>query len=218
MIRFSHVNKTYSPRWTVLKDLSFYIKKGEFVCLNGPSGSGKSTIIRLIIMEELPTSGEVTVLEYKSSNVSQKRISALRCELGVIFQDFKLLEDRSVFENIAFPLQLRGIRSKTVKERVLRVITDVGLNHKMYAFPQTLSASEKQKCCMARALINNPNAILADEPTGNLDKASAGGILNLFRKINTQGTTVLFTTHNIDLARQFRGRVITLDQGRITSQ
>ncbi|MEW6042446.1 MAG: ATP-binding cassette domain-containing protein [Elusimicrobiota bacterium] len=218
MIQFSHVSKYYSPNKIILNNISFFINKGEFVCLTGPSGSGKSTIFRLIIMEEFPNSGEVTIMRYKSTNISHKRMAELRQGLGIIFQDFKLLYDRSVFENIAFPLRLHCIDQKHVKERVFKTVTEIGLNHKMYDFPKTLSASEKQKCCIARALINNPSVLLADEPTGYLDTESSSDIINLLKQINRHGTAILLGTHNYEMATNIKERTLILKEGIITNQ
>jgi cell division transport system ATP-binding protein len=217
MIRFSHVTKTYSQGWVILDNVSFFMNKGEFACLYGPSGSGKSTLFKLIIMEEFPNTGEVTVMQYKSTNISVKRIARLRQELGIIFQDFRLLEDRSVFENIALPMRIKGPGQQEIKNRVLKIVTEVGLNHKMNDLPRTLSSGEKQRCCIARALVCNPAVILADEPTGYLDDESTNDIMNLLRDINRNGTAILLATHNNELVAGFKGRVITLNNGQITS-
>ncbi|MFH1760580.1 MAG: ATP-binding cassette domain-containing protein [bacterium] len=218
MIHFSHVTKYNYQHWPILDNISFFINKGESVCLCGPGGSGKSTILKLIIMDEFPDMGEITLMNYKSTNISLAKIALLRRELGIIFEDFKLLNDRSIFENIALPLRIKGMGQREIKSRTLKIVTDVGLNHKINDFPVTLSGGEKQKCCIARALIINPWIILADEPTGNLDKESTDEIFRLLEDINLSGTAVLIATHNLELAKRFKGRVININSGKITGR
>lgn len=199
----------------VLKDISFLIESGEFVSLVGESGSGKSSLLRLIYMDLMPSRGVVHVGEYSSRSISQKEIPYLRRKLGIVFQDFKLLEDRNVFDNVAFALHVTGATSNIIRKKVVTVLTHVGLSHKRNAMPHQLSGGEQQRVCIARALVNEPFIILADEPTGNLDPGTSLEILKLLLDINHKGTAVLMTTHNYDLVRKAQGKILQIKDRQV---
>ena len=214
MIQFFNVNLNFSQK-EILKHITFKIDKSEFVYIIGPSGAGKSSIINLINFEQFPDSGTIIVNEYSSAKIKQKQIPFVRRSLGVIFQDFKLLSDRNVYENIALTLRVTGIKSSEIKKKVLRILTEVGLGHKRNSYPRDLSGGEQQRVAIARALINDPFILLADEPTGNLDPQSAIDILALLEEINRRGTAVLMATHNYSLISQYPHRTITMEEGEI---
>lgn len=197
-------------RHTILKDVSFTVENGEFVNLVGESGSGKSSILRLLYMDLMPYSGNVLIGDFSSKSITQDDIPFLRRKLGIIFQDFKLLEDRNVYDNVSFALHVTGASSGEIKKKVVTVLTQVGLSHKRNAMPHQLSGGEQQRVCIARALINEPFLILADEPTGNLDPGTSLDILKLLLDINHKGTAVLMTTHNYDLVRKAQGRILQI--------
>ena len=216
MIRFEHVYKEYPRLGLALKDVTLHIRKGEFVFLTGHSGAGKSTMLRLIHMAERPTSGEVRVSGYASSRMRSRDIAMLRRKIGYVFQDFRLLPDRTAAENIAFALEVTGAKPALIRAKVGRLLSHVGLAAKSEALPAELSGGEQQRVAVARALVNEPIVLLADEPTGNLDERAARGIFELFRSINASGTAVLLATHDLDLVRANPGiRVIELDHGSI---
>ena len=215
MIQFTRVSKEYPRTGLVLNDVSFVVAKGEFAFLTGPSGAGKSTILKLVYMEELPTSGEVRVSGINSLEIRRKEIPHLRRKLGVVFQDFRLLEDRSAEANIAFALEVTGAPKQTIPSKVARLLTQVGLASKGGAFPNELSGGEQQRVAIARALVNDPLVLIADEPTGNLDERATRGIFQLLREINASGTAVLMATHDLDLVRRTDYRTIEMDHGRI---
>ncbi len=200
---------------TVLNNLSFAIEPGEFVSLVGESGAGKSSLLRLLYMDLLPTRGVVTVGEFSSQTITSDQIPFLRRKLGIIFQDFKLLDDRNVFDNVAFALHVTGASSDEIKKKVVTVLTQVGLSHKRNAMPHQLSGGEQQRVCIARALVNEPFLILADEPTGNLDPGTSHDILKLLLDINARGTAVLMTTHNYDLVRKAQGKILQIKDGNV---
>ena len=192
------------------------MQKGELVFLTGHSGAGKSTVMRLIQMADLPSSGEVRVSGFSSKTIKRREIPFLRRKLGVVFQDFRLLRDRTAEQNVAFALEVTGVKRTAINARVNRVLTQVGLSHKSTSFPDELSGGERQRVAIARALANEPLVLLADEPTGNLDEWAARGVFELFQEINALGMTVLMATHDLDLVRahpQFR--VIELHQGQV---
>lgn len=199
----------------VLEQVSLKINKGEFVYLIGQTGSGKTTLLRLIYMDVFPDRGNVIVDSYSSSTILPRHVPFLRRKVGVIFQDFKLLPDRNVYDNIAFALQVIGAPQRTIKSRVLSVLTRVGLHHKRYQMPQRLSGGEQQRVAIARAFVNRPLILLADEPTGNLDPATGEGIMRLLDRINKTGTTVVMATHDTRIVNMMRKRVIQLDRGVI---
>ena len=215
MIRFDRVVKEYPRSGTALRDLSFQVARGEFVFLTGASGAGKSTILKLIYMDERPTSGEVRVSDYSSIDCSRREVSKLRRRLGIVFQDFRLLEDRTAEANVAFALEVTSTPRDTIAGRVSRALTQVGLASKGTAYPGELSGGEQQRVAIARALVNDPFILVADEPTGNLDDRATRGIFQLLREINASGTAVIMATHNMDLVRRSDFRSIELNRGEI---
>ena len=217
MIRLSDVVKEYESGTTALKGISLRIEDGEFVFLVGPSGSGKSTIIKLLTGEIVPTSGQIAVNGFSLTNLAERQIPLLRRSVGVIFQDFRLIEKKTVYENLSFAMRAVGSSPREIKKRIPYVLELVGLEEKTDRYPNELSGGEQQRVAIARALINNPSTIIADEPTGNLDPARSLEIMRLLERINQLGTTMVVVTHEKDLVNQFKKRVITLDQGRITS-
>jgi cell division transport system ATP-binding protein len=218
MVRFQKVTKIY-PRAAggaaALRDVTFGVAKGEFVFLTGPSGAGKSTILRLLYMDERPTSGEVRVSGFSSREVKRREIPELRRKLGIIFQDFRLLEDRTAEGNVAFALEVIGTPKSAIPNKVSRALTQVGLASKARAYPRELSGGEQQRVAFARALVNDPFVLVADEPTGNLDERATRGIFQLLREINAAGTAVLMATHNLELVRSSEYRCIELNHGEI---
>jgi cell division transport system ATP-binding protein len=216
MIRLLHVTRTYPRTGDAVSDVSLHLHKGEFCFLTGHSGAGKSTIMRLIHMAERPTSGEVRVSGYSSTNIRPREIALLRRKIGYCFQDFRLLTDRTAAENVAFALEVTGARPQVIRAKVPRLLAQVGLASKAEALPSQLSGGEQQRVAMARALIHEPLVVLADEPTGNLDERATRGIFDLLRHINQNGTAVLFATHNLELVRSNPDvRVVELDHGRL---
>jgi cell division transport system ATP-binding protein len=216
MIRLIDVHKEYARGGAALNGVSFGLKKGEFCFLTGHSGAGKSTIMRLIHMADRPTHGEVRVAGYRSASITPRDVALLRRKIGYVFQDFRLLTDRTVAANIAFALEVTGARPAVIRTKVGRLLAQVGLAAKSEALPAELSGGEQQRVAVARALANDPLLLLADEPTGNLDERATWGIFDLFREINVAGTAVLLATHNLDLVRRNPGiRVIELDHGNV---
>jgi cell division transport system ATP-binding protein len=215
VIRFAHVYKSYPNGALALKDISFRVGKGEFVFLTGHSGAGKSTIMKLLFAEQQPTSGEVRVSGYNVSALRVDEVPKLRRRLGIVFQDFRLLEDRTAAENVAFALEVIGARRDTIAARVTRVLTQVGLAARFRAYPRELSGGEQQRIAIARALVNDPAIIVADEPTGNLDERATRGVFQLLRDINTAGTVVVMATHDLDIVRQVPYRTIELRDGSV---
>jgi cell division transport system ATP-binding protein len=215
VIRFSHVYKSYPNGALALKDVSFRVGKGEFVFLTGHSGAGKSTILKMLFAEQRPTSGDVRVSGYSVTELKRDEIPGLRRRLGVVFQDFRLLEDRTAAENIAFALEVTGARGDTIEARVMRVLTQVGLTAKSRAYPRELSGGEQQRVAIARALVNDPAILIADEPTGNLDERATRGVFQLLRDINAGGTVVVMATHDLDLVRQTAYRTIEMRDGTV---
>lgn len=217
MIRLSNVVKEYESGTTALKGISLRIEDGEFVFLVGPSGSGKSTIIKLLTGEIVPTSGQIAVNGFSLTNIAERQIPLLRRSVGVIFQDFRLIEKKTVYENLSFAMRAVGSSPREIKKRIPYVLELVGLEEKTDRYPNELSGGEQQRVAIARALINNPSTIIADEPTGNLDPARSLEIMRLLERINHLGTTMVVVTHEKDLVNQFKKRVVTLEQGIITS-
>jgi cell division transport system ATP-binding protein len=216
VIRLSSVSKEYARSGAALRDVSFHVRKGELVFLTGHSGAGKSTVMRLIQMADMPSGGEVRVSGFSSKLIRQRDIPMLRRKMGVVFQDFRLLRDRTAEENVAFALEVTGTKRTAIAPRAHRVLTQVGLAHKARAYPDELSGGERQRVAIARALVNEPLLLLADEPTGNLDEWAAKGVFELFREINSMGMTVLMATHDLDLVRAHpQYRVIELSQGAV---
>lgn len=217
MIRLSDVVKEYESGTTALKGISLRIEDGEFVFLVGPSGSGKSTIIKLLTGEIVPTSGQIAVNGFSLTNIAERQIPLLRRSVGVIFQDFRLIEKKTVYENLGFAMRAVGSSPREIKKRIPYVLELVGLEEKTDRYPNELSGGEQQRVAIARALINNPSTIIADEPTGNLDPARSLEIMRLLERINQLGTTMVVVTHEKDLVNQFKKRVVTLELGVITS-
>ncbi len=219
MIEFRDVSLSYPTpergRRTVFEDVSFEVERGELVYLVGKTGSGKSSLLKLLYMDRAPDAGTVRVGHYRSDQIKPKEVPYLRRSLGVVFQDFQLLPDRDAFENVAFALYATGKRGAVVKQRVLQVLARVGLTHRQRAMPHELSGGEQQRACIARALVNEPALLLADEPTGNLDPTVADGIHALLVKLHRQGMTVLMATHDYRLVRQHPARTLALTKGRL---
>ena len=217
MIEFKNVTKTYEIGTQALKGVTMKIEDGEFVFLVGPSGSGKSTIIKLLTAEVRPTEGKVLVNNYNIGEMKKSRIPYLRRTLGVVYQDFRLIKTKTVYENVAFAMRTIGAKNKAIKQRVPYVLDLVGLADKAKEKPMNLSGGEQQRVAIARALVNNPRLIIADEPTGNLDPARSLELMTLFEKINELGTTVLIVTHEKGLVDEFEKRVVMIDHGSVVS-
>ena len=215
MIRFQSVSKTYPNGVQGLQGVSFHIPKGQFVFLTGHSGAGKSSILSLIIGEQKPSSGEVKVSGFPVGKLAPNDVPRLRRKLGIVFQDFRLLEYRTIEENIGFALEVTGARREVIPGRVMRVLTKVGLAGKARVYPKELSGGEQQRVAIARALVNDPPILIADEPTGNLDERATRGIFQLLQQINGGGTVVVMATHNMTLVRGTGYRVIELKGGRV---
>ena len=218
MIDFEHVSKEYKKGGRLaLEDINLHVDDGEFVFLVGPSGSGKSTIIKLLTGEVLPSGGRLMINGFNLNNISDRQIPLLRRSIGVIFQDFRLIEKKTVYENLSFAMRAVGSSPREAKKRIPYVLKLVGLDGKANQFPNQLSGGEQQRVAIARALVNNPYTIIADEPTGNLDPARSLEIMMLLERINQLGTTVLVVTHEKDLVNKFQKRVITLERGIVVS-
>ncbi|MBE6948014.1 MAG: cell division ATP-binding protein FtsE [Ruminococcaceae bacterium] len=217
MIEFTDVTKSYSVGTRALKGVSMQIEDGEFVYLVGPSGSGKSTVIKMITGELKPTSGTVHVNGYSLEKIRKREIPYLRRTVGTVFQDFRLIQNKTVYDNVAFVMRAIGAREREIRERVPYVLNLVGLDTKTRRHPGELSGGEQQRLAIARALVNNPSTIIADEPTGNLDPARSLEIMSLLMEINNLGTTMLVVTHEKHLVERFHKRVISIDDGLIVS-
>ena len=215
MIETHHLSKLYSRGLYALQDLSLTVEKGEFVFLTGPSGAGKSTLLRLLLVQERPTEGELFVNGHDLTSLARSHVQEYRRGIGFIFQDFKLIPTRTVFENVAFVLEVLGVPAGQQRRRAFQVLKWVGLQHRINAFPRDLSGGEQQRIAIARALVNDPALVLADEPTGNLDPDLSLEIMNLLREVNAGGTTVVVATHDRELIRLVGRRTITLDSGRV---
>ncbi len=215
MIRFTNVFKAYPKGAIALKDVTFHAAKGEFVFLTGHSGAGKSTVLRLTYAEELPSAGEVRVSGFSTARLKHREVPRLRRRIGIVFQDFRLLEDRTAEENVAFALEVTSARRSIIAPKAMRVLAQVGLAAKAQAYPRELSGGEQQRVAIARALVNDPPVLLADEPTGNLDERATRGVFQLLRDINANGTAVVMATHDLDLVRQTSYRVIELQDGAV---
>jgi cell division transport system ATP-binding protein len=215
MIDAQNISKTYSRGVYALRNLSLRIDKGDFVFLTGPSGAGKSTFLRLLLRQDIPSEGQLLVGGRNLAELSPRQIQAYRRSLGFVFQDFKLLPNKTVLENVAFVPRVLGMAESQQQRRTFQVLKWVGLQHRMTAYPQELSGGEQQRVAIARAIVNDPVIILADEPTGNLDPDLSLEIMNLFREINARGTTVIVATHDRELIRRVGRRALTLDHGQI---
>lgn len=217
MILFDDVYKSYPNGTNALNGVSFKIEDGEFVFIIGPSGAGKSTVIKLLMHEEVPTGGTVRVGDYDIKKMRNSKVPMLRRSMGVVFQDFRLIDTMTVFENVAFAMRAVGCSQRTIRRRVPYVLGVVGLGHKAKNYPPELSGGEQQRVAMARALVNNPHLIIADEPTGNVDPEMAREIMELLNQINQNGTTVIVVTHDNTLVNEFNKRVIHIEKGRLVS-
>ena len=215
MIETRRLSKVYSRGLYALRDLTLNVEKAEFVFLTGPSGAGKSTLLRLLLMQERPTEGEVFVNGHNLAMLSRREIQEYRRGIGFVFQDFKLIPGRTVLENVSFVPEVLGVPAANQRRRAFQVLKWVGLQHRMNAYPNDLSGGEQQRIAIARALVNDPTLLIADEPTGNLDPDLSLEIMNLLREINAGGTTVLVATHDRELIRLVGRRTVTLDQGRV---
>ena len=213
MIKLEHVSKSYSAGIPALNDVSLNIEEGEFVFVVGDSGSGKSTLIKLLLKELEPTEGTITINGRKLNKIRRRQIPKFRRNIGVVFQDFRLLKDRNIYDNVAFAQKVIGESNRSIKKNVPKLLSMVGLAAKYRSYPRQLSGGEQQRVAIARALINKPKILLADEPTGHLDANNAWEIMKLMEEINEQGTTVVVVTHNLEIVKAMNKRVITMQKG-----
>ena len=217
MIKLTNVSKAYSTGIPALNDVNLHIEEGEFVFVVGESGSGKSTFIRLLLKELEPTEGTIEINGQDIGNLRRKQIPKFRRNIGVVFQDFLLLKDRNVYENVAFAQRVVGTSTKVIRSKVPQMLSVVGLAAKYKSLPRQLSGGEQQRVAIARALVNEPKILLADEPTGNLDENNAWEIMKLLEEINERGTTVVVVTHNLEIVKAMKKRVITMKKGVVVS-
>ena len=217
MIHFQNVTKEYELQ-TALRDVTCSIEKGEMVFLTGPSGSGKTTMLKLVYLAELPDQGNIMIAGWETGSLKESSIPFVRRNIGVVFQDFRLLDNRNIFENIALALRIRGIAEREIKTRVYEALKTVNLRHKADSYPRRLSGGEQQRIVIARAIVAEPTVLLADEPTGNLDPDTAEDVLKTFKDIHAKGTTILIATHNRELYRNSGKRVLRLEAGSLISQ
>lgn len=217
MVQFFNVDLNYGNK-RILNHVTFQIKKGEFVYLIGPTGAGKSSVLKLIYFDEFPDAGTVIVNKYSSAKIKIKEIPYIRRKVGVVFQDFKLLHDRNVFDNVAFALRVTGTKSSIIKKKVLPLLTELGLGHRRNHYPRELSGGEQQRVAIARALINEPFILLADEPTGNLDPQSAIEVLEILEAINKKGTAILMATHNYSLIKRYPHPTLSMNNGELKEE
>ena len=213
MIKLEHVSKSYTAGIPALNDVSLDIEEGEFVFIVGDSGSGKSTLIKLLLKELEPTEGTITINNKKLNKIKRRQIPKFRRNIGVVFQDFRLLKDRNIYDNVAFAQKVIGESNRSIKKNVPSMLSMVGLAAKYRSYPRQLSGGEQQRVAIARALINEPKILLADEPTGNLDNHNAWEIMILLEEINSRGTTVVVVTHNLEIVKAMNKRVITMKKG-----
>ena len=217
MINFSGVTKDYD-NITAVKDLTFFVDKGEMVFITGPSGSGKTTVLKLIYYAEQPDKGTISVAGWDTEKIKESDIPFLRRNVGVVFQDFRLLDNRNVFENVAVALRIRGVNEKEIRARVFETLKSVNLRHKADAYPLRLSGGEQQRVVISRAIVAEPVVVLADEPTGNLDPVTAGSVMKTFKDIHAKGTTIVIATHNRELYKNSGKRVLRLDTGVLVGE
>ncbi len=216
MIKFINVTKVYDNNVRALSNINLTIDKGEFVFIVGSSGAGKSTLVKLLLKEEEPTSGNIILMNKDITKVKNRKIPYIRRQLGVVFQDFRLLPNKTVYENVAFAMEILGTHPNKIKSRVPAVLSMVNLSGKAYSYPDQLSGGEHQRVAIARAIVNSPPILIADEPTGNLDPDTAWEIMKILREINRRGTTVLMATHAKDIVDTMKRRVVEIESGRIT--
>lgn len=217
MIKFINVSKTYEDSDThAIKGISFDINDGEFVFIVGPSGAGKSTMLKLIMREQVPTQGDIIIDEQVINKLKRRQVPYLRRKMGMVYQDFRLIEKMNVFDNVAFAMRVIGAGSSDIKERVTQILKMVGLEHKMFVRPSQLSGGEQQRVSLARAIANNPKILIADEPTANVDSEMSFEIMKILKKINMLGTTVLVVTHDKELVKRFGGRIMEIEKGKVT--
>ena len=217
MIQLFHVTRRYGPGAPALSDVSLRVEKGEFVFLTGPSGAGKTTLLRLLFRDDVPTSGQVLVNNENLATMRPGRVPYLRRQIGVVFQDFKLLRRKTVFENVAYATQVIGLPAKEQRRRTYHVLEMLALNHRLHSYPEQISGGEQQRVAIGRALVNRPLLLLADEPTGNLDPELSLQIIEVFKEINAQGTTVVVATHDRELIRRMGRRVLALAHGQLVA-
>lgn len=217
MITFKNVSKIYPPDVHGLRDITLHIEPGEFVCIVGTSGAGKTTLAKMLIAEERPTRGKIEIGGWNITKIKKREIPYLRRQIGVVFQDFKLLKKKTVWENVAFALEVAGESRRRIREIVPHVLKVVGLEQKAHRFPTQISGGEQQRVVIARALVHRPKILLADEPTGNLDTVNTADVIEVLKKINNFGSTVVLVTHNREVVNSLKSRVITLADGRIAS-
>lgn len=215
LIRFRNVNKKYKNGVSAIYDMNLKIKKGEFVFVIGSTGCGKSTLIKMLYREEKPTSGEILVGGLNVGKLRNSKVYRLRRKIGVVFQDFKLLNKKTVYENVAFALEIFGLPKDEIHSKVLKVLELVGLKHKAKNYPTELSGGEQQRVAIARAIVNGPKLLICDEPTGNLDEVTSMEIMNVLEEIHKMGTTIIMVTHDTEIVNKMKKRVIVLDAGRI---
>lgn len=217
MIEFNQVTKIYRKDWKALDDISFNIEQGSYTCIVGPSGSGKSTVLKLLYGAISPNKGYIQVSGFRIPGIPKNQIHLLRRKVGVIFQDFRLMEDRTVYDNIAFVLLVTGTPRKIIKDKISQVMASLRLTHKIHQYPYQLSGGEQQKVSIARALVRDPFVLVADEPTGNIDPVGSSEIFQILKDINNAGTTVIMATHELDYVKNTPFRVIVLEQGKIVT-
>jgi cell division transport system ATP-binding protein len=217
MIHFQNVTKEYE-NLTALHDLTLSVEKGEMAFLTGPSGSGKTTLLKLIYLAEMPDRGSITIADWITTELTESNIPLVRRTIGVVFQDFRLLDNRNVFENVSLALRIRGVGDREVKTRVADALKTVGLRHKADSYPRRLSGGEQQRVVIARAIVAEPTVLLADEPTGNLDPETAADVMRTFKDIHAKGTTILIATHNRELYRNSGKRVFKLNEGSLVGE
>jgi len=215
MISFDKVSKIYQKDWVALQDITFDVGKGEFVFICGSTGAGKTTLLKMIYKDEEPTRGAIKVLNQNLKDLRKREIPKFRRKIGVVFQDFKLLQDRTLEENVAFSLEVTDTPPREIRKKLMETLTYLRLSHKKYAFPYQLSGGEQQKVAIARALVRDPYILLADEPTGNLDARSSEDITNILLDINYRGTTVLMATHSISLVKKMKKRMLRIEDCRL---
>lgn len=217
MIQFQKISKHYDNQ-TALRDLTFSVEKGEMVFITGPSGSGKTTLLKLVYLAEKPDEGTISIGKWETGKIKESDVPRVRRDMGFVFQDFRLLNNRNIFDNVALALRIRGVDEKEVKMRVFESLKSVNLRHKTDSYPAALSGGEQQRVVIARAIVSEPTIILADEPTGNVDPDTAAGIVRTFKNINIKGTTILIATHNRELFRNTGRKVLKLDSGNLVGQ